>query len=43
MICEWGERLGEFYKIFKEKAVVYILEIDHVGEKTRKITFAETK
>ena len=43
MICEWGERLGEFYKIFKEKAVVYVLEIDHVGEKTRKITFAETK
>jgi len=37
MVVEWGEKLGKMYAEFQEKAEVVFVEIEHDGEKGRKI------
>lgn len=38
MMCiEWGEKLGDMYKVLSEKAHVVYIEIKYVGEKGREV------
>lgn len=39
IICiEWGEKLGDQFELFKNNAIMELVEIEHVDEHTRKIS-----
>ena len=41
LIFEWGEKLGDLYEIFKQKAQVIFVEIGHKSENEREIVIKE--
>lgn len=39
ILCiEWGEKIGDYFDMFKKDAEVRIIELEHTGPKERKIT-----
>ncbi|MCX7996450.1 MAG: L-threonylcarbamoyladenylate synthase [Patescibacteria group bacterium] len=39
-VIEWGEKLGELYKLFLEKADVVLVRIEHVSTTERRLTIS---
>jgi L-threonylcarbamoyladenylate synthase len=41
MVCEWGEKLGNLYQVFSQKAHIYIVDISHISKSKRKINISK--